>query len=217
MENNDLYGWGYMHSVFWDSNGTSVLVPQKYMSDVTEVKCGEDHVLIKKTDGSLWGVGHNNRLGLGDGTVHSPVCILAGSAQEIKSVSPVLNEINIEVDEVVYVPFLFEPSSAGVKEISAHTSSDCVMTLDHGFIKGVRTGESEIQYSLRSHKDQKFTFTVKVNVNEKGSGIEEIVIDESLEKVKFYNLNGLEISPNHLNPGIYIRKKGRKIEKVVIR
>lgn len=218
MKNNDLYGWGFRRFGFWDSYDVGVvLVPRKYLSNVEEVKCGEDHVLIKKTDGSLWGVGHNNRLGLGDGTVHNPVCIFPGSAQEIKSISPVLNEINIEVDDVVYIPFHFEPSSAGVKEISAHASSDCVMTLDRGFIKGVRTGESEIQYFLRSHKDQEFSFTIKVNVIEKGSGVEAIAIDERLEKERYYNLNGFEISPNHLNPGIYIRKKGRKIEKVVIR
>ena len=47
------------------------------------------------------------------------------------------------------------------------------------------------------------------------SGISGITADP--EEVEYYTLNGIRIYKENLVPGVYIRRKGNKFEKVIIK
>jgi len=71
-DNNTLKCWGFL-------NGVSI--SNFSVSDVKAVSSGFEHILILKTDGTLWTTGNNNygQLGTGDALSHnSPVQILSG-------------------------------------------------------------------------------------------------------------------------------------------
>ena len=53
--------------------------PVEVMTDVADIDAGDDHLLILKMDGTLWGCGNNGSGQLGDGTTEhrtTPVCIV---------------------------------------------------------------------------------------------------------------------------------------------
>ncbi|MDE6264827.1 MAG: calycin-like domain-containing protein, partial [Paramuribaculum sp.] len=50
------------------------------------------------------------------------------------------------------------------------------------------------------------------------TGIAPIVSpDDSDGKEEYYNINGVRVNPDNLRPGIYIRRKGNKSEKIIIK
>lgn len=53
--------------------------------------------------------------------------------------------------------------------------------------------------------------------NEELSGIEDIEIDNSDKPVEYYNLNGMRVNGDHLVPGIYIRRQGTDVTKILVK
>ena len=51
---------------------------------------------------------------------------------------------------------------------------------------------------------------------DENSGVDDITVDEA-EAVEYYNLQGVRIDAENLTPGIYIRRQGIKITKVMVR
>ncbi len=50
------------------------------------------------------------------------------------------------------------------------------------------------------------------------TGIESIFSPENNDgKEEYYNINGVRVNPDNLRPGIYIRRKGNKSEKIIIK
>ena len=62
----------------------------RMMSVLGRMACGDSHTMVLKTDGTLWGFGHNSDGRLGDGTTtarHSPVQISAFAALSVAQVA----------------------------------------------------------------------------------------------------------------------------------
>ena len=51
----------------------------------------------------------------------------------------------------------------------------------------------------------------------KGSGVENIVVDDENAPVEYYNMQGVRMTDENLAPGLYIKRQGKKATKVVIR
>jgi hypothetical protein len=49
------------------------------------------------------------------------------------------------------------------------------------------------------------------------SGVEDITVDDSNAPVEVFNLNGVRMNSENLPAGLYIRRQGRNVSKVVIR
>lgn len=58
-----------------------------------------------------------------------------------------------------------------------------------------------------------------IEIAEKGqeSGIENIGADNSLAPVEYFNLNGIRVNADALTPGLYIKRQGSAVEKVLVK
>lgn len=219
--NHELYAWGQLSSINWNTIG-DVQTPTIIMRDVEDIKCAYSHALIKKTDGSLWGVGANGvgQLGIetSESIVHNPILLFPGKSPEINYVKPIFEEINIEIGEYGYIPFNLCPVDGAIKRIDWHNSNDCIDILSNGCFKGKKVGISIVECTIQDSQNKEFRFTTKVNVLEKDSSVEDITIDKiEQDAIIFYNLNGVEVNPANLCPGIYIKKQGSHSQKIIIR
>ena len=66
-------------------------------------------------------------------------------------------------------------------------------------------------------KYESVRFYCKENVAVDNAGVAEIVIDDEIAPVEFYNLNGVRINSDNLVPGLYIRRQGAKASKIIVR
>lgn len=48
------------------------------------------------------------------------------------------------------------------------------------------------------------------------SGLTDVIADDAMSTPEYYDLNGIKVSPERLAPGIYVKRTGSKVEKVVI-
>ena len=105
---NSIY-CGYNHTVILQNNGTlwgcgrnnygqlgledtnnryTFTTISTNPGDIQSVHCGEEHTIVLKNDGTLWGCGHNNygQLGLGDASYSTIFTKLFANANDIKSI-----------------------------------------------------------------------------------------------------------------------------------
>lgn len=219
--NHELYAWGRLSTIHWNTIG-NIQKPTIIMRDVEDIKCAYSHALIKKTDGSLWGVGENGVGQLGIETSESNVCepilLFPGRSPEINSVKPLFDEINIEVGEYGYIPFNLCPADGAIKGIDWLNSNDYIEILDNGRFEGKKVGTSIVECIIKDSQDKELRFKTKVNVSEKNSSVEDITIDNiEDDPVIFYNLHGIEVSPTNLTPGIYVKRQGSNSQKIIIK
>ena len=91
---NDGTLWGTGYNVYGQlglgdtTNRTTFTVITTNTNDIKSVCCGENHTLILKNDGTLWGTGYNGngQLGLGDGNNRTTFTQITANADDIKSV-----------------------------------------------------------------------------------------------------------------------------------
>ncbi|MCM1292653.1 MAG: calycin-like domain-containing protein [Bacteroides sp.] len=62
-----------------------------------------------------------------------------------------------------------------------------------------------------------FPINVLFNGTLETAGIDEITIDNSNAPVEYYNLNGIKLNGDNLAPGIYIRRQGTEVTKILVR
>ncbi len=58
---------------------------------------------------------------------------------------------------------------------------------------------------------------IKVTFTSATSGITNITVDNSNAPVEFYNLQGVRVNADNLTPGIYVRRQGSQVSKVLVK
>ncbi len=58
---------------------------------------------------------------------------------------------------------------------------------------------------------------IKVTFTSATSGITNITVDNSNAPVEFYNLQGVRVNAENLTPGIYVRRQGSQVSKVLVK
>ncbi|WP_289299525.1 calycin-like domain-containing protein [Duncaniella muris] len=58
---------------------------------------------------------------------------------------------------------------------------------------------------------------IKVTFTSTTSGITDITVDNSNAPVEFYNLQGVRVNADNLTPGIYVRRQGSQVSKVLVK
>ena len=58
---------------------------------------------------------------------------------------------------------------------------------------------------------------IKVTFTSTTSGITDITVDNSNAPVEFYNLQGVRVNAENLTPGIYVRRQGSQVSKVLVK
>ncbi len=214
---NKLYGWGDLS--IW-GKGT-IKTPTIIMENVKDVKSFHYHALIQKTDGSLWGIGRNILGQLGCQTesdiVTEPILIFSDDSPKIESVAPLSKNVTIEVGESAYFPFNIEPANASIAQVNWTASNGCIRARENGIIEGIKVGKTVLTCRIVDSYDIVKEFSVDVNVVAKGTPLDEIFTEDSSEDIEYYNISGVKVSPENLNSGIYIIKKGNKVEKTIVK
>lgn len=59
-------------------------------------------------------------------------------------------------------------------------------------------------------------YSTEIVVNTTQTAV-EIITDDNAANYRYFNLQGAEVNPQNLVPGIYIRQSGNKAEKIIIR
>jgi hypothetical protein len=75
-----------------------------------------------------------------------------------------------------------------------------------------------LYFQLYSSSIKDWTWvTTYIYPNSLKSGVEDITVDDSNAPVEVFNLNGVRMNSENLPAGLYIRRQGRNVSKVVIR
>jgi hypothetical protein len=61
-----------------------------------------------------------------------------------------------------------------------------------------------------------FHYSKLTKINEEG-GVEAVEADNSAYPVEYYNLSGVKVNANNVSTGLYIKRQGNKVEKVIIK
>ncbi|WP_336595687.1 hypothetical protein [Bacteroides acidifaciens] len=84
------------------------------------------------------------------------------------------------------------------------------ITIETGAIGDTTYG---IDYTY-GHANKEFRFCYTISGK---SGVDDIAVDRENGDEEYFNLQGIKVNKENLTPGIYIRKSGKKTEKVWIR
>lgn len=78
-------------------------------------------------------------------------------------------------------------------------------------------GINKYRYNVRAYINDArsaVSNTIEVTLSE---GVEDITIDDANAPVEYFNLQGVKVAADNLTPGVYVRRQGRAVSKVVIR
>lgn len=80
-------------------------------------------------------------------------------------------------------------------------------------------GYAKVDYEFyyTSNPTDKRTFTVIFDNDPSNAGVSNITVDDNNAKVEYFNLNGVSIDSGNLTSGLYIKRQGSKVSKVVIK
>ena len=135
-------------------------------------------------------------------TVNDVVAMTSFMYKDSKYVSNPISSfvVSPDNDKTVIVTFSNPLVEAGIYDI----------TIEKGAIGDATYG---IDYTY-GHANQEFRFRYTITGK---SGIDGVMMDGENGDVEFFNLQGIKVNKENLAPGIYIRKSGKKTEKVFIR
>lgn len=81
-------------------------------------------------------------------------------------------------------------------------------------------GEANMVINVIWHQDESTDIPITVYFNGQGpkpSAIEGVDVDNSNAPVEFYNLQGIRVNSSDMAPGIYIRRQGTDVKKVLVK
>ena len=69
------------------------------------------------------------------------------------------------------------------------------------------------------HQSNTVAATHQADANSTTTGVEGIANDNASANapVEFFNINGVSVNADNLTPGLYIRRQGTKVEKVIVK
>lgn len=78
-------------------------------------------------------------------------------------------------------------------------------------------GVEKYRYSVRAYVGTSRSAesnTVELTLS---NGVEDITLDDANAPVEYFNLQGVKVGADNLAPGIYVRRQGRTVSKIVVR
>ncbi len=157
------------------------------------------------------------QIGKGNGTSH-PRWWIENSGNDIRAYQN--NEIVVKVCEDGYRIESIEYSQ--ISGSNGWASSWTVVPADGAWSGKKWTAPADSKLNQVSMIPAGASRIAKVNVvyvEDSGavSGIEDLDVDNSNAPVEYYNLQGIRISADNLTPGIYIRRQGSDVVKVLVK
>lgn len=132
------------------------------------------------------------------------------------TISP--NELNLKVNESgtidVYVNAAYDVT---IVSESWTTSDPEVAVVDGGVVNAVGEGSATVTYTVVDDKGCPYVISCDVFVSGE-AGINNVEADDDSDApVEYYNLNGVRVNSGALAPGLYIKRQGAHVTKVIVR
>ncbi len=131
-----------------------------------------------------------------------------------------LSESNITIEEgntATLTATVTKDDEVAVESESWTSSDPEVATVDNdGLVTAVGEGTATITFTVVDSYGCPHSEYCKVTVSAT-SGIEGIEADGNDAPAEFFNLNGVRVNGDALNPGLYIKRQGGKISKVLVK
>lgn len=233
---NELYGWGVNGN---GQRGVGTIDPytspytlpvdaEFIMDNVIQVSQNYDYTLALKTTGEVygWGSNHYERLVREYSTDYNQTTPLLLVSPEINPnvtdfIVPI--QMSVPVNSYCYIPIQTEPSNGVFEEIKWSSTDENIASVDNnGFITANSIGECEIHISVQPLDANTIDKIIQLHIED--TGIVENIVNDGLEPIDIFNLNGIKVlhNPtesdiNSLLPGIYIKRRGLHSEKIQIR
>ena len=131
-----------------------------------------------------------------------------------------LSESNITIEEgntATLTATVTKDDEVAVESESWTSSDPEVATVDNdGLVTAVGEGTATITFTVVDSYGCPHSEYCKVTVSAT-SGIEGIEADGNDAPAEFFNLNGVRVNGDALNPGLYIKRQGGKTSKVLVK
>ncbi len=103
-------------------------------------------------------------------------------------------------------------ASSGKLPLEIHISNNATPT--NSLILYSKANYS-VYYSGKESAAKKFTLIFDYDYRK--AGVDNVAVDSSNGVVEYYNLNGVRVNENNLSNGIYVRRQGNQVSKVIIK
>lgn len=198
------------------------------MDNVIQVSQNWDYTLVLKATGEVYGWGSNKyerfiRDNSTDYDQTTPLLLLSPEINQnvIDFIVPI--QMSVPVNSYCYIPIQTEPSNGVFEEIKWSSTDENIASVDNnGFITAKSIGECDIHISVQPFDANTIDKIIKLHIED--TGIVENIVNDGLEPIDIFNLNGIKVlhNPtendiNSLLPGIYIKRRGLHSEKIQIR
>lgn len=237
---NKLYGWGRNDygqrgvGTINSSYSSSYTLPENaefIMDNVIQVSQNWDYTLALTTAGEVYGWGSNacyrfNREKSTDYNQTTPLLLLSPEVNLNITDLIVPVEFSVPMNSYCFIPIKTEPINGVFEEIEWNSTDENIAYVDkNGIITAKAIGECEINITVQPFEGTEITKTIKLHIkNAQDAGIVENTVNNGLQSVDIFNLQGVRIlhNPteseiNTLRPGIYILHQGLHPEKILIK
>ncbi len=100
---------------------------------------------------------------------------------------------------------------------NARTGGTLRVTLNTNFSLGAGTYTTGY-VAIQSTSAHRIELPLNVTLLPEGAGIGDVTVDENSEyPVEWYNLQGVKADGENLAPGLYIRRQGREVKKIIVK
>lgn len=124
-------------------------------------------------------------------------------------------ELNIKAGETHTLTAQVRQDADVTVESESWTTSDAaIATVDNGVVTAVAQGTAVVTYTVSDNYGRTHAESCTVTVTGP-NGVESIEADSA--EAEYRTINGVRVNGTTLAPGLYIRRQGDKIEKVIVK
>ena len=135
---------------------------------------------------------------------------------------------NLIVDNYVTAPYIngkFDLSAVEFPEVSVNAyavfpvAHKEIIVIEENVAAAPRKVASRNEIVTVEHQSNTVAATHQADANSTTTGVEGIATDNASANapVEFFNINGVSVNADNLTPGLYIRRQGTKVEKVIVK
>lgn len=140
--------------------------------------------------------------------------------REIESIVIVLNKTDISISEGETYDLIAEIIKGDDIEIVSQSWSssnpEVVAVNETGRISAVSQGSAIVTLTVVDNHGDEYTAQCEVTITP-DSGIDDVVPARNYFSVEYYRLNGIRTNDSILTPGLYVKRQGSTVEKILVK
>lgn len=126
-------------------------------------------------------------------------------------------EINLRTDEKATITAEIEKDdNVSIVSQSWESTNSEIASIDNGVVTAHLPGVVTISFTAIDGLGIPHTSNCIVKISD-NTGIENVAEPDSYSPVEYYKINGMRVEAENLQPGLYIKRQGRKVSKVMVK